>query len=113
MREMSKTTPSRPSSTTPRPSRCYLLGKPAYNLPTFALTSSSLLCYDAHMYRTEIRRGDDVVVENNGSPVARIVPYVEPARRRTGGFARGMIWASEDCWDPDPELERLFYGGDE
>ncbi|MEI7793594.1 MAG: type II toxin-antitoxin system prevent-host-death family antitoxin [Thermoleophilia bacterium] len=57
--------------------------------------------------------GDDVVVENNGSPVARIVPYVEPARRRKGGFARGMIWASEDCWDPDPELERLFYGGDE
>jgi prevent-host-death family protein len=33
--------------------------------------------------------GDDVVVENNGAPVARIVPYVEAPQRRKGGFAKG------------------------
>ena len=55
--------------------------------------------------------GDDVVVENNGTPVARLVPYVEEPRRRKGGFAKGMIWMSDDCWDPDPELEALFYEG--
>ncbi|MDA2953159.1 MAG: type II toxin-antitoxin system prevent-host-death family antitoxin [Actinomycetota bacterium] len=54
--------------------------------------------------------GDDVVVENNGSPVARIVPYVEPARRRKGGFARGMIWIADDFDAPMPELEALIYG---
>jgi prevent-host-death family protein len=56
--------------------------------------------------------GDDVVVENNGAPVARIVPYVEALRRRKGGLAKGKIWMSPDCWDPDPDLERLFYEGD-
>lgn len=55
--------------------------------------------------------GDDIVVENNGAPVARIVPYVEVPRRRKGGLAKGKIWMSPDCWDPDPELERLFYEG--
>ncbi|MCX6410154.1 MAG: type II toxin-antitoxin system prevent-host-death family antitoxin [Actinobacteria bacterium] len=57
--------------------------------------------------------GDDVVVENNGSPVARIVPYVEPARRRKGGFARGMIWIADDFDAPMPELEALIYGDSE
>ncbi len=57
--------------------------------------------------------GDDVVVENNGSPVARIVPYVEPARRRKGGFARGMIWIADDFDAPMPELEALIYGDTE
>ena len=56
--------------------------------------------------------GDDVVVENNGAPVARIVPYVEAPQRRKGGFAKDKIWMSPDCWDPDPDLERLFYEGD-
>jgi len=56
--------------------------------------------------------GDDIVVENNGAPVARIVPYVDAPQRRKGGFAKGKIWMSPDCWDPDPELERLFYEGD-
>lgn len=57
--------------------------------------------------------GDDVVVENNGTPVARIVAYVqEPPRRRRGGFGKGLYRESPDCWDPDPELERLFYEGD-
>ncbi len=56
--------------------------------------------------------GDDIVVENNGAPVARIVPYVEALRRRKGGLAKGKIWMSPDCWDPDPDLERLFYEGD-
>jgi len=54
--------------------------------------------------------GDDVVVENNGSPVARIVPYLEPARRRKGGFARGMIWIADDFDAPMPEFEALMYG---
>lgn len=56
--------------------------------------------------------GDDVIGENNGTPVARIVAY-EPgqAPRRKGGFGRGIYWESADCWDPDPALERFFYEG--
>lgn len=60
----------------------------------------------------QAQEGEDIVVENNGTPVARIVAYVEdPPRRRTGGFGKGMYWESPDCWDPDPELEALFYEG--
>lgn len=57
--------------------------------------------------------GDDVIVENNGTPVARIVPYApEASPRRKGGFGKGLYWEAPDCWKPDPELERLFYEGD-
>ena len=57
--------------------------------------------------------GDDVIVHNNGAPVARIVAYVEqPSRRSARGFLKGKIWIADDCWDPDPELERLFSEGD-
>ncbi len=56
--------------------------------------------------------GDDVVVENNGTPVARIVPFADDNPRcRARGMLKGRVWMSEDCWDPDPELERLFYEG--
>lgn len=54
--------------------------------------------------------GDDVVVENNGAPVARIVPYVEAPRRRKGGFAAGRIWIADDFDAPIPEFEALIYG---
>jgi prevent-host-death family protein len=57
--------------------------------------------------------GDDVVVENNGTPVARIVAYVpEPPRRRAGGFARGTFWIADDFDAPMPEFEALVYGDD-
>ena len=54
--------------------------------------------------------GDDIVVENNGAPVARIVPYVEAPQRRKGGFAKGKIWIADDFDAPLPELEALIYG---
>jgi antitoxin (DNA-binding transcriptional repressor) of toxin-antitoxin stability system len=51
------------------------------------------------------------VVENNGTPVARIVAYVEPPpRRRPGGFARGTFWMADDFDAPLPEFEALVYG---
>lgn len=59
----------------------------------------------------QAREGDDVIVENNGSPVARIVAYVqEPPRQRPRGFARGTIWISDDFDAPIPDFEALVYG---
>jgi prevent-host-death family protein len=59
----------------------------------------------------QAQEGDDVVVENNGTPVARIVAYVEPPpRRRPGGFARGTFWMADDFDAPLPEFEALVYG---
>ena len=31
--------------------------------------------------------------------------------RRKLGLLRGKVWEAPDAWDPDPELERLFYDG--
>jgi prevent-host-death family protein len=57
------------------------------------------------------QEGDDVVVENNGTPVARIIAYAgEPPRRRVGGFARGTFWIAEDFDAPLPDLESLIHG---
>ncbi len=60
----------------------------------------------------QMQAGDDIVVENNGTPVARLVPYVEARPRRQRGMLKGKIWEAPDCWDPDLELERLIYETD-
>jgi len=55
--------------------------------------------------------GDDVVVENNGTPVARIVAY-EHAQPRPRGFAQGTVWMADDFDAPLPEFEELVYGAE-
>jgi prevent-host-death family protein len=60
----------------------------------------------------DVAKGEVVVIARAGKPVARIVP-IDPARpRRKPGLLRGKAWAAPDAWEPDPELERLFYDGD-
>jgi prevent-host-death family protein len=60
----------------------------------------------------DVLKGEEVVIAKAGKPVAKIVP-IEPVRpRRKPGLLRGKAWAAPDAWDPDPELERLFYEGD-
>ncbi|MBM3634455.1 MAG: type II toxin-antitoxin system Phd/YefM family antitoxin [Actinobacteria bacterium] len=55
--------------------------------------------------------GDEVVVENNGTPVARIVAY-EDARARPRGFAQGTVWMADDFDAPLPEFEELVCGSE-
>jgi prevent-host-death family protein len=60
----------------------------------------------------DVQRGEEVVIAKVGKPIARIIPFVEPRPERKPGILRGRAWAADDAWDPDPELERLFYEGD-
>jgi prevent-host-death family protein len=60
----------------------------------------------------DIERGEEVIITRDGKPVAKLVPSEQPVRRRQLGHLRGKAWAAPDAWDPDPELERLFYEGD-
>jgi antitoxin (DNA-binding transcriptional repressor) of toxin-antitoxin stability system len=60
----------------------------------------------------EVERGEEIVIARAGKPVARLVAFVEQRPRRQLGLLRGKAWAAPDAWDPDPELERLFYEGD-
>lgn len=62
----------------------------------------------------QAQEGDEVIVENNGTRVARIVAYEpEPPARREGGYARGTIWIADDFDAPIPEFEALVYGDGE
>jgi prevent-host-death family protein len=56
-----------------------------------------------------VEAGEQVVLARNGTPVVELVPAAAPEKRE-GGFLKGKIWISPDFDEPDPELEKLFYG---
>lgn len=56
-----------------------------------------------------VEAGEQVVLARNGEPVVELVPAERP-KKRQGGFLKGQVWISPDFDEPDPELERLFYG---
>ncbi|MEK0081680.1 type II toxin-antitoxin system Phd/YefM family antitoxin [Benzoatithermus flavus] len=60
----------------------------------------------------EVEKGEEIVIARAGKPVAKLVPFAELPKERKPGILRGQAWAAPDAWDPDPELERLFYEGD-
>jgi prevent-host-death family protein len=73
-----------------------------------------------HQAKTHLSRlideavaGEEVVIAKAGKPMVKLVPYTAELGPRPLGILRGQIWESDDCWDPDPELEALFYGDDE
>lgn len=56
-----------------------------------------------------VEAGEKVVLARDGTPVVELV-VAKPARKREGGFLKGQMWISPDFDEPDPELEKLFYG---
>lgn len=54
-------------------------------------------------------RGEEIILAKAGRPVARIVPLVPRAGRRTPGTARGKISISHDFDAPLPkDLQKRF-----
>jgi prevent-host-death family protein len=60
----------------------------------------------------EVEKGEEIVIARAGKPVAKLTAIAEQKPRRKLGLLRGKAWAAPDAWDPDPELEKLFYEGD-
>jgi len=56
-------------------------------------------------------RGEDVILDRGGKPVARIVPFRDPRKVREPGGLEGLV-IPDDFNDPDPEIVALFEGGD-
>lgn len=55
----------------------------------------------------QVAEGEDVVIQRDGTPVARLVAIAPP--RREFGFARHDIWIAEDFDDPlPPEIQQYF-----
>ncbi len=55
--------------------------------------------------------GDEVVIEDNGEPIAKLTPIEKPKeiKNRTAGLGKGTMWMSEDF---DDELSDEFWGFD-
>ena len=62
---------------------------------------------------TYAKSGDEIVLEENGKPIAKITPIVEaeqPAPKpRVFGLGKGKTWISDDF---DDELPDEFWGFD-
>ena len=60
---------------------------------------------------TLARNGDEVIIEENGEPLARLVPIEKPKEQkpRIAGLGRGTMWMSDDF---DDELPDEFWGFD-
>jgi antitoxin (DNA-binding transcriptional repressor) of toxin-antitoxin stability system len=57
------------------------------------------------------RNGDEVVIEENGEPVARVTPIEKIQRKeRILGLREGQVWTSDDF---DEELPDSFWLGEE
>ncbi len=57
------------------------------------------------------RNGDEVIIEENGEPLARLVPIekFEP-KQRILGLREGQVWTSDDF---DDELPDSFWLGED
>jgi prevent-host-death family protein len=47
-----------------------------------------------------VRAGQEVVIADAGTPVAKLVPIEEPKAVRALGGDRGKIWVAPDAFDP-------------
>ncbi len=59
----------------------------------------------------EAAAGEDIVIAKAGKPIVRLTPFAVAKSNRALGFLAGKGWEKADCWDSDPEIEQLFYGG--
>jgi prevent-host-death family protein len=59
--------------------------------------------------------GEEIVIGRAGHPLAKLVPYRPPTKkRREGGFLKGQIVIHDDFDDPLPEeIMRYFRGEDD
>ena len=57
------------------------------------------------------RNGDEVIIEENGEPSARLIPIQKTERKeRILGLREGQVWTSDDF---DEELPDSFWLGEE
>jgi prevent-host-death family protein len=69
-----------------------------------AKTNLSRLVDLAHM-------GEEIVIAKNNLPLVDLVPHRRKARRVLGRLS-GTFTVPENFNDEDPEVNKLFYGGD-
>ena len=77
--------------------------------------------YNVHQAKSELSRllketeqGEEVIIMRNGEPVAKLVPYRKPRKKKIKlGFAAGLVKEIDpDWWKPmsDKEVDEIFGG---
>jgi prevent-host-death family protein len=47
-----------------------------------------------------VRAGEEIIIADAGTPVAKLVPIEQPKIARELGTDRGKIWVAPDAFDP-------------
>lgn len=55
-----------------------------------------------------VAMGEEVIIAEAGTPVAKLVPVQCKKRKFQFGSAKGEFVVPDDFNDPDPEIEHLF-----
>ena len=50
-----------------------------------------------------VEHNGEIVIAQNGKPLARLEPVAPRKKKRIAGLNRGMIWTSEDFDEPLPD----------
>lgn len=54
--------------------------------------------------------GDEIIISRNGIALAKLVALPNRGKRRKPSNTMRITYIAPDFDDPDPEIERLFYG---
>jgi len=57
-----------------------------------------------------VRAGQEVIIADAGTPVAKLVPIEQPKTARVLGGDRGKIWVAPDAFDPLAGEELAVWG---
>lgn len=58
-----------------------------------------------------VRAGQEVIIADAGTPVAKLVPIEQPKTARVLGGDRGKIWVAPDAFDPLAGEDLAVWGG--
>lgn len=79
---------------------------PHYSLADLARSSEEV--------KAKLRSGDELIVDEGGKPIAKVIPFRRSCRRPGRGSLKTQVTLADD-WDSDEvneEIARLFYEGD-
>lgn len=72
--------------------------------------------FNLHEAKTQLSRlveqamhGEEIVIAKAGTPLVKLVPVAAFEGARTLGALAGKVHEAKDCWEPDPDIEELFY----
>ncbi|MBW8003865.1 MAG: type II toxin-antitoxin system Phd/YefM family antitoxin [Planctomycetes bacterium] len=58
----------------------------------------------------KVEAGEEIILEKEGKPIAKIVPLAPKRGKRILGQEKGRVWMSDDFNDPLPEdILKEFY----